>query len=389
MNQSKNVSLNELIKNPYPFYEDIRSISPVYKGSMFKYPGWYVTGYKEASFILKDSRFQTRLPLPETTRTYEHLKSILNDMMLYKNPPDHHRFSKLVRGHFTPRALEVLHPYIEEQASLLLQHVKNQNKLNVISDFAFPLASTVIAKILGVPEEEKKLFRKWALSLIHSIDLTRSREEVAAGDKTIRTMVPYFRELIRKRKEEPKDDLISFLSDEPEEELVSTCILLVIAGHETTVNLIANSVYCLVTNRGQLNMLTAHPFLIDPAIEECLRYESPTQLTARIASEQVKVGSTVIHQGDHVYVMIGAANRDPKQFSNATVFNISRQPNPHLSFGAGIHFCLGATLARIEAKLAIQAFLQNTTNVQIKVANVEWRHLVGFRALKELHLVLY
>ncbi|WP_100406124.1 cytochrome P450 [Bacillus solitudinis] len=385
---SLRISTEDLIKNVYPFYDDIRSINPIYKGSFFNYPGWYVTGYEEASFMLKDVRFQTRLPLPETTRKYQNLKKVLNEMMLYKNPPDHHRLRKLVSERFTSRALEALYPYIEEQAYELLKHVTNQKKLNVISEFAFPLASTVIAKLLGVPEEDKEQFREWALTLIQTIDLTRSEEELVTGDKNIVEMVSYFRKLIRKRKQDPKNDIISLLLDESEEELVSTCVLLLIAGHETTVNLIANSIYCLVTNPNQLHQLSENPSLIEAAIEECLRCESPTQLTARVASEKVKIGSSVINKGDQVYVIIGAANRDPRRFRDPHVFDVSRKPNSHLSFGTGVHFCLGSTLARVEAKLAIQAFLKNTPALEFDVATVDWRHLVGFRALKELPLVV-
>ena len=385
---------SEFIKNPYPFYDEIRSISPVYKGNFFKYPGWYVTGYEEANAILKDVRFKNRIPLPETTQKYKNLKNVQKNMMLYKNPPDHERLRKLVSERFTPKVLEQYCPYIEEIAFDLIKNLKNQQKMNVISDFAFPLASLVIAKILGVPEEDKDVFRNWALTLIQTIDLTRSRKSLAEGNNTIEEMLTYFRELIKTKKQHPQEDLISILLNEEQnkdkitnDELLATCILLVIAGHETTVNLISNSVYCLLTNPTQLQKLIKDPLLIETAIEEFLRYESPTQLTARIASEDVEINQKEIKKGDHVYVLIGAANRDPKQFIKANVLDITRNPNPHLTFGSGSHFCLGSTLARLEAKIAIQTILKNKANIQFDTDELEWRNLFGFRALKELPVI--
>ncbi|WP_227935486.1 cytochrome P450 [Alkalihalobacillus deserti] len=391
MNQSVTLTTPDFVKNPYPFYDEIRSIQPIYKGNFFKYPGWYVTGYEEASLILKDIRFQNRVPIPETTKKYENLKNVQNKMMLYQNPPDHTRLRAFVRERFTFRALEQYRPIIEEIALVLLQKVKDQKKMNVISEFSFPLASLVIAKMLGVPEEDKDLFREWALTLIKTIDLTRSRQSLVKGNDTIMAMRTYFKELIAKRSQHPKEDMISLLVAEgqngdklTEEELLSTCILLVIAGHETTVNLISNSVYCLLTNPTEFHKLIENPSLIESTIEECLRYESSTQMTARIASENVSLNQTEIKKGDHVYVFMGAANRDPKQFANANVFDITRNPNPHLSFGAGIHFCLGAILSRMEAQIAIQTLLQNTVNLRLDTDDVQWRNLTGFRALEEL-----
>ncbi|WP_332631407.1 cytochrome P450 [Halalkalibacter flavus] len=395
MNQQTKIrTSSDFVQDPYSFYDNIRSTNPIYKGNFFRYPGWYVTGYEEANLILKDIRFQNRIPLPETTKKYEVLKNVQKQMMLYKNQPDHNRLRKIVSERFTPRALEQLNPIIKKTANDLFQHVANQKRMNVISDFAFPLASLVIANMLGVPKQEKDQFRQWALTLIQTIDHTRSKESLAKGNDTIIEMVTYFQHLINKRKQDPQDDLISLLisdvqNGEPltDAETVSTCILLVIAGHETTVNLIANSVYCFLTHPTQYEKLQANPLLLDSAIEEILRYESPTQMTARIAAEDVTINQTEIKKGDHVYILIGAANRDPKQFINANSLDITRNPNPHLSFGSGIHFCLGATLAKIEAQAAIKTILDHTQKIRFETAEIEWRNLVGFRALKELPII--
>jgi pimeloyl-[acyl-carrier protein] synthase len=392
INQSADQSTFEITKNPYSFYEEIRSIHPVYKGSFLKYPGWYVTGYQEALTILKDNRFQTRIPLPETTKKYEALKKIQNDMMLFKNPPDHARLRMLVSHQFTSTSIEKYRPFIEKIAIDLLNNLKSKKKIEVISDFVFPFASLVIAKIIGIPDEDKNIFRAWALSLIQSIDLTRSRRSIVDGNKTTLEMLSFFKDLIQKRRLSPQDDLISELLHQEkdrkltEEELLATSVLLVIAGHETSVNLISNSFYCFFKNPKEYHKMIKNPSLIELAIEECLRYESPTQMIARVASEDVELNKVQIKKGDHVYVLIGAANRDSKQFSNADVFDITRNPNPHLAFGSGIHFCLGSALARLETQIAIQTLLQNEGNIQLETKEVEWRKLVGFRAMKEMHV---
>ncbi len=392
ISQNMNRSTFDIVQNPYPFYEEIHSIHPVYKGNLLKYPGWYVTGYQEAVAILKDNRFQTRIPLPETTKKYEALKEIQQHMMLFENPPDHTRLRMLVSHYFTPIRIEKYRPFIEKIAKNLLEEIKNNKKIDVISDFAFPFASLVIAKIIGIPDDGKNIFREWALSLIQSIDLTRSRRSIVDGNKTTLKMLSFFKDLIKTRQQSPENDLISELIQQEkdrkltEEELLATSVLLVIAGHETTVNLISNSLYCFLTNPKEYHRVIENPSLIESAIEECLRYESPTQMVARIASEDVELNKVHIKKGEQVYVLIGAANRDSKQFSNADVFDITRNPNPHLAFGSGIHFCLGSALARLEAQIAIQVLLQNEVNIHSETEEVEWRKLVGFRAMKEMQV---
>jgi pimeloyl-[acyl-carrier protein] synthase len=384
---------SEFFQNPYPFFEKLRSIHPIYYGNLLKYPGWYVTGYNEAITILKDTRFKNRISLHQTSKKYEQLKNIQNDMMLFKNQPDHKRLRLLVNNVFTPRMVEKLHPYIRETVNELLLQVQNQKSMDVISDFAFPLASLIIAKILGVPVEERHQFREWAAILVQTIDFTRSRKNLIKGNDITIILRNYFKELMEKRKQNPAEDLISLLINEEQhgdrltdEELLATCILLVIAGHETTVNLISNSVLALLKNPDQMTVLKENPSLIENAVEEFLRYESPTQMTARIASEDIEIDQTTIKKGDQVYILLGAANRDPNKFADAHLLDITRSPNPHLAFGYGTHFCLGAPLARLEAQIAIQSLLQQMDNLQLASSDLPWRKLVGFRSLNELRI---
>jgi pimeloyl-[acyl-carrier protein] synthase len=263
----------------------------------------------------------------------------------------------------------------------------------VVSDLAFPLASLIIAKIIGVPEEERYQFREWAASLIQTIDFTRSRKALDNGIAITIILRNYFKELIKKRKHSPAEDLISLLIKEDQqgdrltdEELLATCILLVIAGHETTVNLISNSILSLLKHPHQLMELKEKPLLIEGAVEEFLRYESPTQMTARIASEDIEIHQTTIKKGDQVYILLGAANRDPNIFHNPHILDITRNPNPHLAFGSGTHFCLGAPLARLETQIAIKSLLCQKDNLQLADPALQWRKLIGFRSLNKLQI---
>ncbi|MGG3626315.1 cytochrome P450 [Bacillus gobiensis] len=387
------LSSPEFLTNPYLIYDKLRSNHPIFKEHSFKYPGWYVTGYEEAVAVLKDTRFKNRIPLTQTSKKYEHLKNIQNDMLLFKNQHDHKRLRMMVSKVFTPNVVEGYRPFIEETVNDLLNQVQNKKSMDVVSDFAFPLASLIIAKILGVPAEERYQFREWTVSLIQTIDFTRSRKTLANGNHTTKMLIAYFKQLINKRKQIPQNDLISMLILEEEqgekltdEELLATCILLVIAGHETTVNLISNSVLALLNHPEQLMKLKENPSLIKMAVEEFLRYESPTQMTARIASEDTEMNGITIKKSEQVYILLGAANRDPKKFIDPNVLDITRNPNPHLAFGYGIHFCLGSSLARLETQIAIVTLLQRMDNLQLVTPDLHWRNLIGFRSLQELQI---
>ncbi len=388
-------SLNsaEFINHPYPFYDTLRSFSPLSKLDTFFYPGWYVTGYEEAKKILKDTRFKNRIPLPPATKKYGDLKEVQNYMVLFKNGADHRRLRGLVSEAFVPSKLEYIRPFVEETVHDLLDQSEQKNRIDIVADYAFPLASLVIAKIMGIPVEDQQQFRDWSVSLIRTIDFTRTSHALVNGEKTIETLLDYFRRLISEKKNAPKDDLMSTLvkqdSQITEKELLATCILLIIAGHETTVNLISNAVLALLNHPEQFMALKANPSLIKTAIEEVLRYESPTQMTARIASDNIKIEESLIQKGEHVYVLLGAANRDPRKFNNAHLFDITRHPNPHLAFGHGVHFCLGAALARMEAQIAVLALIQRMSAPQLAVPKPQWRNLVGFRSLSELPVIVH
>ncbi|WP_132747800.1 cytochrome P450 [Scopulibacillus darangshiensis] len=381
---------DEFFVNPYPFYRELHSNGPVQRGTLIKHDGWVVTGYKEALHILKHPHFKTRMPIPKDSKDNKRLIRIQKNMMLFKNPPDHTRIRSLVSKAFTPHAIEAVRTSIEETAHQLLVRVQDAGEMEVKSDFAFPLAMATIARILGVSPQDYPQFRKRADLLIRTTDLTRT-EKTLDGEAAASELLDYFRSLVKYRLHYPEDDLISKLVGEAddgdkldEDELLATCILLIIAGHETTVNLIGNGVVSLLKNPDQLIKLKEEPSLIRSAVEECLRFESPTQLTARFAAEDTEVGGTTIKSGEQIYLLLGAANRDPMRFTDPDIFDITREPNPHLAFGTGNHFCLGSALARLEAQIAINTLLQQLPNLRLENDRLQWRRLFGFRSLEEL-----
>jgi len=379
------------IENPYPFYDELREASPIYWLSSITHKGWFVTGYEEANKILKDKRFQIRKPLPRHTKDYTDLKNIQDHMMLYKNPPEHTKLRKLFQKPFSEQQIQKLQPVITQAVNDLLNEAEENRKMDVIQDFAFPLPSLIISELLGIPKEDRIKIKKWTKDLLGVIDLTRTNETLHTGNKIAKEVQQYFHNLIIERRHKPKNDLISAIlgiQELTEDEKLSTIILLMIAGHETTVNLIANSILTFLTNPIQLELLKQNPSLITSAIEECLRFESPTQITARFASETVKIGETEIKRGQQIYIVLGAANRDPKKFVNPHNFQITRYPNPHLAFGSGIHYCLGSQLARLEAQIAVKEIFEKFPNLSLQEETIKWRKLIGFRALQKLHVKL-
>ncbi|WP_275425423.1 cytochrome P450 [Bacillus sp. CGMCC 1.16541] len=378
------------LANPYPFYDALRRVNRVQWISSMSHQGWFVTGYDEAVSILRDQRFQTRVPISQSSPN-EMLWKIFNHTLLYQNPPNHTRLRALVGRVFTSRVINDFRPYIQETIDYLLDSVESKGEMDVVSDLAFPLPSIVIARMLGVPAEDRDQFRDWSNTLIQTIDLARPEEAMALGNQAVMELIVYVKKLIDERRAKPQDDLISHLLVEgengdqlSEDELVATCILMLIAGHETTVNLISNTMLALLEHPTELAKLQDDPTLIKSAVEEVLRYDGPTQMTARTAAEDVQLGECKIEKGQHVYILLGAANRDPAKFVNPNTFDMTRSPNPHIAFGNGIHFCIGASLARLEAQLAVSSLIKRFSHIELKTTNLQWRPLMGFRALNEL-----
>lgn len=377
------------VENPYPYYAQLRRVNPIYKT---RFPdgqhGWLITGYTEAVKALKEPRF-----IKDFSKLYGGSMdemSVFTQNMLFSDPPDHRRLRGLAQKAFTPRVIEGMKERIEEITDQLLNDMEQKEEVNLIDDFAFPLPIIVICEILGVPSEDRDKFRIWSNSLIEG----SSGEPGVSIYQHMNDFISYLREWFSETRREPKDDLISKLiaAEEAgdrltEKELYGLVTLLIIAGHETTVNLIGNSFLNLLKHPEQKELLRRNPELIDQAIEESLRFDGPVEFsTSRWASENFQFAGKEIRRGELVVVALNAANRDSDKFQEPEVFNISREKSPHLAFGTGIHHCLGAPLARLEGKIAISKLLDRFPNVRLRVPESElvWRPGMIVRGVKEI-----
>lgn len=378
------------VVNPYPFYAKLRDEAPVYFATREDVAGlWLVTRYADVETVLKDARFKKDAQTLIKKRGGN--PPVLPPMMLMVDPPDHARLRNLVSQAFTPAVSRSLETRIRSIVQDLLARVKAKGTLEFIEDFAMPLPVVVIAELLGVPLKDREHFRQWSGEFAAGSDfVAASKEVLERGRVALAALKEYFQQLIAQRRREPKSDLISGLiaaRDEEgklsEEELIGSCILLLIAGHETTMNLLGNGLHALLTFPHETKKLRERPELLESAVEEMLRYDAPLQRsTFRFADESVELAGQTIEFGQQVSAVIGSANRDPKVFSEPDKFDITRQPNRHQSFGRGIHFCLGAPLARLEAKVAFEELLETFPSLDFSGEAPVWRPNSIFRGLE-------
>ncbi len=354
--------------NPQAVYEQLRNTDPVFRtvgpmsGSVF----WVLTRYDDCITVLKDPRFgkeiRKHLP-PEILAKYpeppEPFKAI-DRHLLSIDPPDHTRLRALVHKAFTPNIVENLRPRIQQIADDLIDAVQDKGEMDLLADFGFPLPIIVIAELLGIPAENRNQFRHWSHQLLFGND--DQNEVMTAAFE----FVMYMHNMFDMRRAEPRDDLISALVSAQDgeqkldqQELISMMFLLLVAGHETTVNLIGNGTLALLQHPDQMHKLQQDPGLIRSAVEEMLRYNGPVETTTfRWAFEDIPLGGKTIRTGDIVLAALLAANRDPAYFENPNTFDITREPNKHIAFGNGIHYCVGAPLARMEGAIAINTLLR-------------------------------
>jgi cytochrome P450 len=387
-----NPLLPEFHANPYPFYRALREEDPVHESPL---GFWVCTRYDDAVMVLRDPRFgrEGMADLLESRLGIARDASHTRDM-LFRDPPDHTRLRGLVSRAFTPRVVDVMRPHIQEIVDGLLDRVEGAGAMDVIEDLAYPLPVTVICEMLGVPTADQDVFKGWSNDIARSLDaaiLPAGSDVLARGREARLAITDYFRSLIATRRKDPRPDLLSALIAAEEEgnklsegELVSTCILLLVAGHETTVNLIGNGLLALLQHPDQLRALRDDPALIQTGVEELLRFDGPVQRTGRMTTADVEIGGKHIPKGSVVVSVIGAANRDPKHFSDPDRLDVSRKENRHIAFGFGIHFCLGAPLARIEGQIAIGALVRRMPGLTLVSDTPEWRESSVLRGLKTL-----
>jgi cytochrome P450 len=305
------------------------------------------------------------------------------------DPPDHTRLRRLVSAAFTPRVVAALRPRITEFVDQLLTRVAAEGRMDVVADLAYPLPVQIISELLGVPPEDHEQFRVWSGLLARALDpqlADPDPERIAAAVDARDEFDRYFLRLIAARRDHPRDDLLSLLVHAEsegdkltEEELLATCVLLLVAGHETTTNLIANAVLALLRHPDQLDALRARPDLVDGCVEETLRYDAPVQLTTRAARGPLPVGDIEVPDGGLVLMLLAAAGRDPDVVDEPDRFDITRRPGSHLAFAAGIHFCLGAGLARLESAVALEAFARRAVAPRLAAPDVEYKANVNLR----------
>lgn len=389
---------------PYPVYNRYRSQDPVHWGApaMPGLPGtWYLFGYNDIMAAIKDPRFSSERA---KVMSAEAMQAIPPEMqkflatvgrsMIFRDPPDHTRLRSLVNKAFTPQTVEKYRSRIQVITNELLDQIEaNNSPADFIRNFAFPLPIVVITEMLGIPSEDREQFRAWSQILIQGVDMRKSPEVFEKAVQANKDFGDYLLSLFPERRQHPQADLISSLLQAEdnggklsEAEMLSMLRLLLVAGHETTVHLIGNGLVALLNHPTELEKLRTEPYLIENAVEELLRYDSPTQASARWVSEDMEFGGKNLHRGDNVYLVFGAGNHDPDQYRNPDQLDITRQFARHLSFGYGIHFCLGAPLARVEAQIAIPALLHRFPNLQLAATHFEWQPTNLVRGLKSLEL---
>jgi cytochrome P450 len=389
-------------ENPYPKLKELREKDPVHWVELIG--AWQFTRYEDVMFILRDPRFSADREPPDTglidrdVVEQSEFQQMFQDNLLGLDPPDHTRLRTLVNKAFTPRVVAELEPRIREITTELLDEAEahataNGRQIDVMNDLAEPLPVIVISEMLGVPAEDRGRFRKWSYDLARALDPLFEQEILDNADRAVRELKEYFRPLVQQRREAPGDDLISALvrAEEEgdrlsEEELYAFCILLLGAGSETTTNLIGNGLLALMQRPDQLDRLRDDPSLHEPAIEELLRFDSPVQVTSRVAMEDMEIGGRAIRAGDFLVLSLAAANRDPAQFNNPDELDISREENRHISLSSGSHYCLGAPLARLEGLIAITSLLDRFPEARLASDKVQWREMVTLRGLTTLPL---
>ena len=383
--------------NPFPFVAGLRISQPVYRTTLpDKTPVWLITRYEDVTTLLKDEHFVKNR---RTAMTSEQLRKMpwvppmfrhLERNMLDLDPPDHTRLRALVHKAFTPSLIGQMRDRIQTLADELLDGVARKGEMDLINDYALPLPMTIITEILGVPTNDRDKFHKWSKAVV-SLTSPKATLRVVPS---VWMFIRYLRRFFERRRRDPRDDLASALIQAEEagdklseDELLAMVFLLLIAGHETTVNLIGNGMLALLEHPEQMDKLRRDPSIIKTAVEELLRYTSPVFLsTERYAREDLDLHGVTIPRGGMTLGVIGSANRDEKVFENADALDLTREPNKHLSFGQGIHFCVGAPLARLEGQIAINTLLRRSPDLRLSVPtdSLRWRPSIFLRGLETL-----
>lgn len=391
-----NPLLPEFLEDPYPIFRKMREGAPVCWSEKSKY--WMVTSYDDVRAILGDMHYEKQLhkwkqvnPLVKLLPDVSPLLKSRSAWMLNQNPPDHTRLRGLVNRAFTPKMVAEMRPHIQEIADKLIDGLAGKSEFDLVSEFAFVLPVTVIAEMLGVPKEDREKFKKWSNAMTDTLEPSPNLDLFKKANQANIELFEYLRPLVAQRRREPKNDLISALvqaEDEgsklTEDELLANCVLILVAGHETTVNLIGNTARCLLQHPDQWEMVKSNPDLVPGAVGEVLRFEGPVQVTRRLAGEDMELHGKKIKDGDMMVLFMGAANRDPEQFPDPDRFDITRDTKKHLTYGHGIHHCLGSSLADAEGQVALSTIIKRMPDLRLLPQTIEMRQTFALRGAKQL-----
>jgi len=385
--------------NPYPTYHRLREEDPVHR---YLIGGdWILTRYADVKAVLKSGCVRTDdrpKSIQERNKYLLHKEKNLDILayttsrfLFYMNPPDHTRLRGLVGKGFSSIVVERMRPHIQEIVDELLDKVRHKGSMDIVAELASPLSVSVISKLLGIPKEAQQQLHQWTNVLSRILDPLVSLKEYEAMNQATEEIQEYLRTLIAEREKEPQEDFISNLiaakdqSDRlSQKELLAICTLLFGAGEETTGNTIGNGMLALLQHPNQMEQLKREPTMIQSAVEEVIRYDSAIQMLTRIATDNLEIGNQTIKAGEKIVLCLGAANRDPAQFPNPDELNINREQNHHLAFADGIHYCLGAALARVETQVAINTLIQTFPDLKLASNKLEWKKSIVIRGLKSL-----
>jgi pimeloyl-[acyl-carrier protein] synthase len=383
----------EFHRDPYPFYRRLREADPVH----WNPPGiWVLTRHADAVAMLRHPRMSSDFRNSDLYEMFRQMQGIdpsteRTPSMLFRDPPDHTRLRGLVTKAFTSKRIDDMRPTMHAIVDGLIDAALERGEMDVVADLAYPLPVKVICGMLGVPEADHGRFHAWSRDLVATLDPMVGPEAMNRAMESGLAFDDYFRDLIASRRTEPRDDLLSALISAEEEggrlteeELLTQLVLLLVAGHETTVNLISNGTLALLQHPGQLERLRNEPALLKPGVEELLRYYPPVQLTGRIALQDMEFGGSAIRRGMQVVALVGAANRDPAAFTEPDRLDLSREPNRHIAFGGGIHHCLGSSLARAEGQVALGTLVRRARSIELRTDEPLWKETITLRGLAAL-----
>jgi len=389
----------ENIQDPFPVYRWLRDQAPVHWSESLT--AWVVTRYADVvdvfgnpqtfssdRFRRIDERYASQRPAVQA------VAEVLGHWLVFRDPPDHDRLRGLLQSSFTPKTLESSRERIQRTADTLLDRVVAHGTMDFIREVAFPLPATVIAGLMGAPEDDLEAIKAWADRLASylggAVDARDNFTEASAG---VAALVRYFDALLRERERRPSDDLMTLMLRAEHQgdrlthdEVVANCVLLLFAGHETTTNLLGNGLFHLLRHPAQAALLRADPSLLHHAVEELLRYDGPVPATVKIATEDRWWHGRTIRGGDMVMPFMASANRDPRQFPDPDTLDVCRAPERHVAFAAGMHFCLGAWLARLEARIVLDTVFRRLPDLELASAEVRWKPMIFLRGLESLPL---